>query len=229
MKLNTQQVPQRPQSFLASELLHGDNEGFIINAYLAMQRQWPDEGGFAHYKYLLDTQPGLRARVLRELASSETARHLGSQLVDDLAPDFLYVPDKVDPVSSRALYEATSQRLGLLQVIHDMRDTRALLSHITLDGVSEAVETIVSTAMSSLGLLDSRLSEVETSVQALRNRALSSAPASAGSPPEAGTAGELAWLRHEVINLSRRLAALEAAADADRSSESLDGAAPASP
>jgi hypothetical protein len=222
LKLSAQQLPERPRSFVASELLHGDNVGFIINAYLAMQQQWPDEGGFAHYKYLLDTLPGLRPRVLRELAQSDTSRRLGSLLVDDLPPDFHYDSTQFDPQHSRAQYEVICQRLRLHQVVQEVRDTRELLSHLSLDGVSDAVETIVNTAMATLGLLDSRVNTLESDLQSLRGQ-LTSLAADTGRepgappPPRPGESAELTWLRHEVIRMSRRLSALESQADAPAS------------
>ena len=59
------QIPELPAFFRASELLHGENDGFIINAYLALQRHWPDNGGFFHYQDLLRRDPSHRPEVLR--------------------------------------------------------------------------------------------------------------------------------------------------------------------
>ena len=61
-------LPTAPQTVRASELLEGDDEGFVINAYLALQRQWPDPGGFGHYHWLLSQRPQARLEVLREIA-----------------------------------------------------------------------------------------------------------------------------------------------------------------
>ena len=50
-------IPELPRSVRASMLLNGSNADFVINAYLALQRQWPDVGGYGHYLYVLG-QPG---------------------------------------------------------------------------------------------------------------------------------------------------------------------------
>ncbi|MFZ2990813.1 hypothetical protein [Ideonella sp.] len=212
--LKAQRLPERPAKFIASELLHGDVDGFIINAYLAMQRQWPDEGGFGHYRYILSKEPWARARVLRELAGSQVAKTLGASLVDDLPADHGYDPQNLDPAQQQIAYQAVSNRLRLLHVIHESRAIREALSRITLEGIADAVQTIVDTAMGSLAQLDSRISEVESGMEALRALTLSAIHSADGSEsPQQPTSEsvELTWLRHEVLRLGRRLQALEGA------------------
>lgn len=81
--MSTEILPSLPRSYKVSELLCGDNAGFIINAYLALQRQWPDQGGYQHYLYVLSTYPDRRADVLHEIAASPVARRCGSELIND--------------------------------------------------------------------------------------------------------------------------------------------------
>jgi hypothetical protein len=81
--MSTEILPSLPRSYKVSELLCGDNAGFIINAYLALQRQWPDQGGYQHYLYVLSTYPDRRADVLHEIAASPVAQRCGSELIDD--------------------------------------------------------------------------------------------------------------------------------------------------
>ena len=83
--MSTEILPSLPRSYRVSELLCGDNAGFIINAYLALQHQWPDQGGYQHYLYLLSIEPDRRADVLHEIAASPVARRHGVELIDDTA------------------------------------------------------------------------------------------------------------------------------------------------
>jgi hypothetical protein len=85
-------LPTLPQTVRASELLEGDDEGFVINAYLALQRQWPDAGGFAHYHWLLSQRPQARLEVLREIARSASAQRTGVVFEDDFPPDQTVAP-----------------------------------------------------------------------------------------------------------------------------------------
>jgi hypothetical protein len=214
--LKNHRLPERPAKFSASELLHGDVDGFIINAYLAMQRQWPDDGGFRHYQFVLSKEPGARATILRELAASQTSRHLGSLLTDDLPPDFVYAPSPDYAAKDKATYEAVSHRLRLLQIIHESRHTRETIARMTFDGISDAVQTIVDAANGSLTHLDSRLGELEASFEAFRQSsfaaALAQADARADTPADTSAqADDIAWLRHEVLRLGRRVQALEMA------------------
>jgi hypothetical protein len=211
--LNPQRLPERVKRFTLSELLHGDINGFIINAYLAIQHQWPDEGGFRHYHYLLVTQPEARPRVLRELALSTSAKRIGTELEDDLPPDLPYDPANND----LSTYLRVTQKLQLLHVIHDARDLREAVSRITLEGISEAVQLVVETAMGSLAQMDSRIASAEADVAALRQLVTSAAIAASPDAPvapapvgaAAGDDPERAWLRHEVLRLGRRLHMLE--------------------
>jgi hypothetical protein len=89
---------------------------------------------------------------------------------------------------------------------------------MTFDGISNAVQTIVDAATGSLTRLDSRLGELEASFEAFRQSSFAAAFPGEGQPArEAGDAqgsnpsGDIAWLRHEVLRLSRRVQALELA------------------
>lgn len=194
------QIPELPAFFRASELLHGDNDGFIINAYLALQRHWPDNGGFFHYQDLLRRDPSQRPEVLRTLAGSETAQHVGARFEDDLPAGYAYDPACESTEPARAQYEATSLKLRLAQVVHDSRSLREALAGMTLDTMSEVVQTLVSQSRDTVAMLESRLNTVEGEAEALRQVAL--APA---QPP----AVELAWMRQELARMNSRVMSLE--------------------
>lgn len=91
--MSTEILPTLPRSYKVSELLCGDNAGFIINAYLALQRQWPDRGGYQHYLYVLSTYPDRRADVLHEIASSPAAKRHGIELIVDAQDEALAAVD----------------------------------------------------------------------------------------------------------------------------------------
>lgn len=56
------------------ELLHGADEDFLVNLYLAALGRWPDEAGFVHHLGLIAGQPGARAGLVQAFLSSEEAR-----------------------------------------------------------------------------------------------------------------------------------------------------------
>jgi len=208
--------PSKPHSFATSELLHGDDEGFIINAYLAMQRHWPDDGGYQHYLYQLYLKPGIRASILRELARAETARAVGVELVDDLPPDHVYDPLAGDLLANDAIYQAVSHRLRLLQVVYEISEVREAISRMSLEGLSAAVKTIVDTSMNSLAHLESRISTLEEGGALPRVAAAPLANAGGGENTAQlqkvvdEQAQVISALRREVRNLIVRMRAVEA-------------------
>jgi len=56
------------------ELLHGSDEEFLTNLYLAVLGRWPDEGGFAQHLQALAADPGRREITFREFVESEEGR-----------------------------------------------------------------------------------------------------------------------------------------------------------
>lgn len=145
--------PELPKSICASALLHGSDADFVTNAYLALQRQWPDRGGFEHYMYVL-AQPGSRrADVLREIAGSDNARRCGVQFVDDLPAEHEFRPEHHD---SRRLAEM-SLALRLSRTVADVAELRRSLSRLTADELAQAVQVIVEAQQAQQALLESRL------------------------------------------------------------------------
>lgn len=56
------------------ELLHGTDEDFVVNLYLAALGRWPDEAGYAHHLGLIAGQPEARAGMVQAFLASEEAR-----------------------------------------------------------------------------------------------------------------------------------------------------------
>lgn len=193
-------VPEAPPTVRASDLIFGSDADFIFNAYLALQRQWPDHGGFAHYKYLLHKQPGARAAVLREISSSAMAKHRGSSFVDDLPPDHVYKPEQHDPKR----FQEISTALRVSQTIIDVDRLNQAVSKMTLDGLSGAVEAIVQAQQVNQAALESQLNTLGASVQALEAQ-------SAEAPAPGVAANAPTWLPHEWQRLAQRQAQHELA------------------
>jgi len=68
------------------ELLHGSDEDFLTNLYLAVLGRWPDEGGFAQHLQALVADPGRRAKTFREFVESEEGRSRPGAVDPDPGP-----------------------------------------------------------------------------------------------------------------------------------------------
>ena len=133
-------IPELPRSVRASTLLNGSNADFVINAYLALQRQWPDAGGYSHYVFVLSQPGGSRAKVLREIASSENARRCGVDFVDDLPSDHVFHPEDHD----RSQLTDLSLRLRLGRTVADLEQLRRSVGNLAADKLAAAVEATLS-------------------------------------------------------------------------------------
>jgi hypothetical protein len=56
------------------ELLHGTDEDFVVNLYLAALGRWPDEPGYVHHLDLIAGKPEGRAGLVQGFLASEEAR-----------------------------------------------------------------------------------------------------------------------------------------------------------
>jgi hypothetical protein len=190
------------RSIEAADLLHGDDHEFVVNAYLAILRRWPDEGGYHHYLRLITNRPERRIEVIRGMAGSEEARRAGSRIslgADPIEPG--------DP--QRALATMLEVRTSLLHA----ETQRLRLALEELGGVGgPEVEGL------RAGLMEVRDAEVRSEINAARREAAAGLEAvqeflrSRGLP--AGPAAEGA-------SLLRRLEALES--QAGTTAEALAG------
>ena len=198
-------LPTTPRTIRASELLEGDDEGFVINAYLALQRQWPDPGGFAHYHWLLSQRPQARLEVLREIARSASAQRTGVTFEDDFPAELTEAPCATDPVLARLRYLSACERLRVPQLALQSQELQALLAGVSLEGIGEAVRTVIETSMAQLAQLESRLNSLQAELTDLRARLTSPEP----SPAPPAAEGSPAWMQRELLRLGQRVQALE--------------------
>lgn len=204
-------IPFLPAQIRASSLLHGSNADFVTNAYLALQRQWPDDGGLAHYLYALGEMGARRADVLREIASSSNARQCGVNFIDDLPPEHEFRPEDHD---GHRLLE-TSLTLRLARTAADVEQLRQAVSRLTADELATAVEALIQAQSAHQALLESRLNAL-------------TGPAGDGEATIAALRAEVDELRAEVrrlhayatVDLKREVAdyvnALSTASEANR-------------
>lgn len=75
------------------ELLHGTDEDFLVNLYLAALGRWPDEMGLAHHLDIIAGDPGRRAELVQVFLHSEEGRQQGRTITPELhAPDGGRIP-----------------------------------------------------------------------------------------------------------------------------------------
>ena len=146
-------IPFLPSRIRASALLHGSNADFVTNAYLALQRQWPDDGGFAHYVHALGELGAKRADILREIANSSNAKQCGVSFIDDLPAEYEFRPEDHD--SNRLL--ETSLTLRLARTAADVEQLRLAISRLTAGELAGAVEGLVQAQLMHQAVLESRL------------------------------------------------------------------------
>jgi hypothetical protein len=64
------------------DLLGGDDHDFVVNAYLALLRRWPDQAGYEHFLGLVAGHPERRLDALRRMALSEEVHRAGGPAMD---------------------------------------------------------------------------------------------------------------------------------------------------
>lgn len=146
-------IPDMPQSIRASALLHGSNADFVINAYLALQRQWPDAGGYHHYLFLLGQPQCSRALVLREIAASDNARRCGVEFIDDLPQQHEFKPEDHD--RSRLAELSLALRLG--RTVADLEQLKSSVARLATETLGDAVQALIHAQQAHQAVLESRV------------------------------------------------------------------------
>jgi hypothetical protein len=62
------------------DLMQGADHEFIVNIYRRILLRGPDEGGYRHYRDLVEADPGCRRRVIEGMAGSTEARRQGEEI-----------------------------------------------------------------------------------------------------------------------------------------------------
>lgn len=146
-------IPELPQSIRASALMHGSNADFVINAYLALQRQWPDAGGYHHYLFLLSQPQCSRASVLREIAASDNARRCGVEFIDDLPQQHEFRPEDHD--RSRLAELSLALRLG--RTVADLEQLKSSVARLATETLGDAVQALIHAQQAHQAVLESRV------------------------------------------------------------------------
>lgn len=99
------------------ELLHGTDEDFLVNLYLAALGRFPDEMGLAHHRDIIAGHPDRRAELVRAFLDSEEGRQQGRAITPDLhAPDGGPIPaEQALAAQLRLRTEALRVALGTLR------------------------------------------------------------------------------------------------------------------
>jgi hypothetical protein len=192
-----------PRRFVdAATLLHGDDQEFVVNLYVAALRRWPDATGLRRYLEIIANRPERRLDVVREVAGSEEARRHGALVT---------IPDRLlpsDPARARAvLYQLRTE--VLFEELSRLREAVALLSGMPGQELARLQQD----------LAEAREGELRTELNALRRElreALGPRPApTASEAAKADLAAGLAqlldaYLDDRLRGFEARLAALEA-------------------
>lgn len=206
-------IPELPQSIRASALLHGSDPDFVINAYLALQRQWPDAGGYHHYLFLLSQHQASRAEVLREIAASDNARRCGVEFVDDLPQQHHFRPEDHD----RGRLAEMSLALRLGRTVADLEQLKNSVSRLATDSLGDAVQALIHAQQAHQAQLESRVNTLAEAVPAGQAGAGPTDAAVEDTPRWQHLArrqimieGELGELKHTLQAMAAELAELRA-------------------
>lgn len=134
------------------ELLHGSDEDFLVNLYLATLGRWPDAAGLAHHRAIITGHPERRPDLIQLFRESEEGRQCG--LVVD--PD----PGPV-PVEQALTAQLRLRTLALRQAIEELREAPAL------NGLGPAVAGEIAALGASMASLGTELRERMAAMEAL--------------------------------------------------------------
>ena len=134
------------------ELLHGSDEDFLVNLYLATLGRWPDEAGLAHHRPIIAGHPERRAELVRMFLDSEEGRQRGLSVAADAGPV---------PVEQALAAQLRLRTLVLRQAIEDLREAPAL------NGLGPAAAGEIAALGASLASLGAELRERMAAMEAL--------------------------------------------------------------
>jgi hypothetical protein len=143
------------------ELLHGTDEDFLTNLYLATLGRWPDDAGFAHHLAIIAGAPERRVELVHLFVDSEEGRRHGRAIQPDPGP----VP------AEQALTAQLRLRTHVLRsAIEELREAPAL------NGLGPAVAGEIATLGASLASLSVELRERMAAMEAVLAGRVPAAP-----------------------------------------------------
>jgi hypothetical protein len=134
------------------ELLHGADEDFLVNLYLATLGRWPDDAGLAHHHSIIAGRPEMRPELIRLFQESEEGRQRGLQVAPDPGPV---------PVEQALAAQLRLRTTMLRQAIDALREAPAL------NGLGPAVAGEIAALGAGLASLGVELRERVAAVESL--------------------------------------------------------------
>jgi hypothetical protein len=134
------------------ELLHGTDEDFLVNLYLATLGRWPDDAGLAHHRPIIAGRPERRLELIGVFLQSEEGRQRGLPIASDPGPV---------PVEQALAAQLRLRTLVLRQAIEELRGAPAL------NGLGPAVAGEIAGLGASLASLAVELRERMAAMEAL--------------------------------------------------------------
>jgi hypothetical protein len=145
----------------AGELLHGADEDFLVNLYLATLGRWPDDAGLAHHRAIIAGQPERRLELIHSFLQSEEGRERGLSVAPDPGPV---------PVEQALAAQLRLRTHALRQAIEALRGAPAL------NGLGPAVAGEIAALGASLASLGVELRERMAAMEAVLAGRIPSAP-----------------------------------------------------
>ncbi len=173
------------------ELLHGTDEDFLVNLYLAALGRWPDEMGFAHHLGVIAHGPGKRVGVVHDFMGSEEGRRHGGCIILDPEP----VPVE-QALAAQLRLRTDVLRAAILELRHAPR--------------TEAATSSVAGDVLALGAaLDSLRTEMKERIAALEAALAGQVPASPSLSPRVSLDYVNDLVEASQAQIHQRLRALE--------------------
>ncbi|HMK88115.1 MAG TPA: hypothetical protein VK446_00565 [Methylocystis sp.] len=144
------------------QLIQGDVDEFLINAYVALLGAFPDEGGYYHYHAIASRGVEGRIDCLRDILSSDQARAYGARLELDVPFEELTESD----IAPDANFSQFSSRLRTGQMVFEISRLRSDFHYFTSEGFAKTFAEGLS-VLTETSQLESRLNDLATSVKAL--------------------------------------------------------------